>query len=254
MSLILVTNDDGISSPGIKILAKKLGALGEVYVIAPETEQSAVAHALTLHKPLKFEKTGKRSFHLNGTPTDCVIVGMDRILESRPDLIVSGINRGANLGDDITYSGTVAAAIEGTLLGVPSIAISLARDDHNGMVSARFQKAADYALHLSGKVLERGLPADTLLNVNVPDMKNIKGVKFTKQGKRVYENAVTGITDPRGREFYWIGGGTPQWEPGADTDFEAVRNGYISITPVHLDLTNYDALKYLKQSWKDILS
>lgn len=254
MPTILVTNDDGISSPGIKVLAKALKNVGEVYVVAPETEQSAVAHALTLHRPLKFEKAGSKTYYINGTPTDCIIAGVNKILPSRPDMIVSGINNGGNLGDDITYSGTVAAAIEGTLLGVPSIAVSLVKENLNGAgyrsSASEYRIAADFAAELAKRVLERGLPDDTLLNVNVPDDKKINGVKFTKQGKRVYDNSIQELADPRGREYYWIGGGTPQWEAGGDTDFEAIRNGYISVTPVHLNLTNYDALKYLRDNWE----
>ena len=254
MPAILVTNDDGISSPGIKVLAKTLKTIGDVYVVAPETEQSAVAHALTLHRPLKSEKTGSNTYFINGTPTDCVIAAVNKILPLRPGLLVSGINNGGNLGDDITYSGTVAAAMEGTLLGVPSIAVSLVRENRNGPAikwsASAYVAAAAFARELAVRVLEKGLPVDTLLNVNVPEAKKIKGVKFTKQGKRIYDNSIQELRDPRGREHYWIGGGIPQWEAGGDTDFEAVMNGYISVTPVHLNLTNYDALKYLKANWK----
>jgi 5'-nucleotidase len=254
MPTVLVTNDDGISSPGIKILAKSLKSLGDVYVVAPETEQSAVAHALTLHRPLKFEKVGNNTYFINGTPTDCIIIGVNKLLPEIPDIIVSGINNGANLGDNITYSGTVAAAIEGTLLGIPSIAISLVREDQNSgslrKIASKFQAAADFARKLTVKVLDNGLPNDTLLNVNVPNSIKIKGVKITKQGKLIYDNSIQELSDPRGREYYWIGGGIPQWESGKNTDFEAVQNDYISVTPVHLDLTNYEALKYLTEKWE----
>lgn len=250
---IMVTNDDGISSPGIKILAKTLKSVGNVYVVAPVTEQSAVAHALTLHRPLKFEKTGKNTFYINGTPTDCVIIGVNKILPGKPEIIVSGINNGGNLGDDVTYSGTVAAAIEGTLLGIPSIAVSLVTSNiFNGhdRKKLNFRVAANFAKELAMKVLRQGLPDDTLLNVNVPNSEKIKGVKFTKQGKRIYDNAIQEHSDPRGRKCYWIGGGVPQWESGENTDFDAIHNGYISVTPVHLDLTNYKALEYIKKKWK----
>lgn len=253
MPTILVTNDDGITSPGIKILAKTLRSAGDVFVIAPESEQSAVAHALTLHRPLKSEKVGKNTYTVNGTPTDCVIVSVTKILSRKPDIVVSGINNGANLGDDVTYSGTVAAAMEGTLLGIPSVAISLVRQ--NGEIdlrsrNSRYREASEFAKELIKKILDRGLPTDTLLNVNVPDVKLIKGVKFTKQGKRIYENAVQELFDPRGRKYYWIGGGAPLWEAGEDTDLDAIRKGYISVTPVHLDLTNYKALELIKKKWK----
>jgi 5'-nucleotidase len=254
MPTILVTNDDGITSPGIKMLAKTLRSLGDVYVVAPETEQSAVAHALTLHRPLRSERVGNYTYCVNGTPTDCVIIAVSKVLPQKPDIIVSGINNGENLGDDITYSGTVAAAMEGTLLGVPSIAVSLVRKNQNNgayrMVASKFQTAADFARELTVKVLDRGLPDDTLLNVNVPNSRQIKGVKITKQGKMIYDNSIQDLSDPRGREYYWIGGGLPQWESGENTDFEAIRGGYISITPVHLDLTNYEALKYMEENWK----
>lgn len=253
MPTILVTNDDGISSPGIKMLSSVLRSAGDVYVVAPESEQSAVAHALTLHRPLKSEKVGKNIYSVNGTPTDCVIVSINKILPRPPDIIVSGVNNGANLGDDITYSGTVAAAMEGTLLGIPSIAVSLVRQNgKNGLRGglSKYRKASDFARELVLKIFEKGLPDDTLLNINVPDLKRTKGVRLTKQGKRAYENAVQELFDPRGRQYYWIGGGAPQWETGEDTDLDAVVKGYISVTPVHLDLTNYRALKYIKKKWK----
>jgi 5'-nucleotidase len=234
MPVILVTNDDGISSPGIKVLSKTLESMGDVYVVAPETEQSAVAHALTLHRPLKFEKIRSKTYHVNGTPTDCVILGVNKLLPQKPDIIVSGINNGGNLGDDITYSGTVAAAIEGTLLGSTS----------------KLKETAKFSRRLASMVLENGLPPDTLLNINIPNSPDIMGVRITKQGKMIYDNAIKEISDPRGREYFWIGGGIPQWETGENTDFEAIQNGYISITPVHLDLTNFKALKYMKENWR----
>jgi 5'-nucleotidase len=254
MPTILVTNDDGISSPGIKILSKTLKSIGDVYVVAPETEQSAVAHALTLHRPLRFKKVGSKTYYVNGTPTDCVIIGVNKILPHRPDIIVSGINNGANLGDDISYSGTVAAAIEGTFLGVPSIAVSSVRDSQNNNNSRKdalkFQVAANFARDIALKVINRGLPENTLLNVNVPNCAKINGVRITKQGKLVYDNSVQELRDPRGNEYYWVGGGIPQWESGENTDFGAVQDGYISVTPVHLDLTNHEAIKYLEENWK----
>jgi 5'-nucleotidase len=249
MSVILVTNDDGVSSPGIVALAKALQPAGEIFVVAPEGEQSAVGHALTLHRPLKYGKINNKTFSINGTPTDCVILGVNRLLPQKPDLIVSGINNGGNMGDDITYSGTVAAAIEGTLLNIPSIAISFA-GVMRGQRSARLQEAAKFAKKLAKLVLNKGLPQDTFLNVNVPDCPKIKGIELTRQGKRVYDNSIQEMSDPRGRIHYWIGGGVPLWESGEDTDFKAVRSGFISVTPVHLDLTNYRALKYMKGKWK----
>lgn len=246
---ILITNDDGISSPGIRALEDALASVGDVYVVAPETEQSAVAHALTLHRPLRVEEVGEKRYFVNGTPTDCVIVAVNKVLPVKPDILISGINNGANLGDDITYSGTVAAAIEGTLLGIPSIAISLVTDYMNGdglhKSASKLKIASEYLKETAVKVLRNGLPDDTLLNINVPNTEEIKGVKITKQGKRIYDNSIQGLKDPRGRECFWIGGGVPKWETGGNTDLEAVSSGHISVTPVHLDLTNYDAFKYL---------
>jgi 5'-nucleotidase len=254
MPTILVTNDDGISSTGIKMLAKALRSVGEVFVVAPETEQSAVSHSLTLHRPLRHREVDHNSFYVNGTPTDCVVIAVNKLLPHRPDIILSGINHGGNLGDDITYSGTVAAAMEGTMLGIPSVAVSLVIDfaDNGDYLKSesRFATAAEYAGKLSRNVLEKGLPKDTLLNVNVPDTGKINGVKITKQGKLVYDGAIRELSDPRGRTCYWIGGGIPQWESGEKTDLEAVRNSFISVTPVHLDLTNYEAIRYLEEKWK----
>lgn len=249
MPLILVTNDDGWNSQGIRVLSKALQSIGEIYVVAPEREQSAVGHALTLHRPLKFEKINNKTYLINGTPTDCVILGVNRLLPRRPDLIVSGINNGGNMGDDITYSGTVAAAIEGTLLGISSFAISFAEENQGGKKSLRFQQSARFAQSLAKQVLKKGLPQDTFLNVNVPDTSVFKGIKLTRQGKRVYDNVIREIIDPKGRKHFWIGSDTPVWQSGEDSDFEAVKNGFISVTPVHLDLTNYNALKYMKNNW-----
>ncbi len=255
MPLILVTNDDGINSQGIRTLSKALQSVGEVYIVAPEREQSAVGHALTLHRPLKSEKISNKTYFINGTPTDCIILGVNKLLPQKPDLIVSGINNGGNMGDDITYSGTVAAAIEGTLCGILSIAISFVRKAQSNIVyynkgALRFQKAAQFAQRLAKQVFEKGLPADTFLNVNVPDTTRIKGIRLTRQGKRVYDNSIQEMLDPRGRKHFWIGSDTPVWQSGEDSDFEAVKNGFISVTPVHLDLTNYKALKYMKNNWR----
>lgn len=250
MAIILVTNDDGWNSPGIIALARALRSIGDVYVVAPERQQSAVGHALTLHRPLNFKRVRSKTYYINGTPTDCVIIGVNRILPRKPDLIVSGINSGGNMGDDITYSGTVAAAIEGTLLNVPSVAVSLVEGSRGRTGAVRFREAARFACRLSKQVLKCGLPSDMFLNVNVPDLEKIKGFELTRQGKRIYDNALHEMTDPRGGKHFWIGGGTPQWEKGRDTDFMAVQRGFISITPVHLDLTDYKALKYLQKNWK----
>ncbi len=245
--LILVTNDDGVHSPGIIALFKAMKELGEAYIVAPDRERSAVGHALTLHRPLKVEQLRENVFSANGTPTDCVALAIHKILPRKPDLVASGINTGANLGDDITYSGTVSAAMEGTILGVPSFAISLVgeRPFHN-------DTAVSFATIIGKYILDKSLPYDTLLNVNVPNLHKkemIKGLKITRQGKRVYDNAIQDIYSPGGDKHYWIGGGQLYWEHGEDMDIQAVLGGYVSVTPVHLDLTNYEALQYLKNTW-----
>ncbi len=237
--LILVCNDDGIHSAGLAALADVLDPLGEVVVVAPDREQSACSHALTLHRPLRIDEIGARRFTVDGTPTDCVNLAVNAILERRPSLLVSGINRGANLGDDVTYSGTVSAAMEGTLLGIASIAVSLV-----GRGPYDFGPAAAFAMRLARSVLERGLPADTLLNVNVPTGEP-KAVTPTRMGRRRYGDAIVEKLDPRGRKYYWIGGDDVPFVAEEGTDFHAIHQGAISVTPIHLDLTNYRALDEL---------
>ena len=244
---ILVTNDDGIYSEGIIILAKALQEIGEVFIVAPDREKSAIAHSLTLHRPLRVEKIKRNVYSVDGTPADCVHLGVNAILPERPQLIVSGINKGGNLGDDITYSGTVSAAFEGTLLAIPSFAISLVSRSH-----FKFRTAALFAVKVAKHILKKGLPKDTLLNINVPnlDEKKIKSYRITQQGRWVHNgNAVIEKLDPRGKKYYWIGEGPLVFDQRGDTDFEAVTNSYISITPLHLDLTNYSSIRELKK-WK----
>jgi 5'-nucleotidase len=248
--LILVSNDDGIHSEGITALADAMRELGEVVIVAPDRERSAVSHSLTLHRPLRVEEIGPGRFTVDGTPTDCVNLAVNGILPRRPALVVSGINKGANLGDDVTYSGTVSAAMEGTLLGIPSLALSLL-----GRGGFRFESAAAFAQRLAGWVVERGLPSDTLLNVNVPepvDGRPIRGFALTRMGRRRYGDAIVEKVDPRGKKYYWIGGEELEFVDEEGTDFHAVREGLISVTPIHLDLTNYksfDALKALVFPW-----
>jgi 5'-nucleotidase len=243
---ILVTNDDGIFSEGLKALSEVLSGLGDVFVVAPDRERSAAGHSLTLHHPLRVEEVSKNSFSVDGTPTDCVNLAMNGMLPVRPDMVVSGINKGGNMGDDITYSGTVAAALEGTLLGVPSIAVSLAAKK-----DFVFERAARFAADTAAMVMERGLPKDTLLNINVPNLveSEIRGCRITRQGKRVYGDAIVEKVDPRGRKYFWIGGDLLGFEPMEDSDCQAVSEGYISITPLHLDLTNYESMDELRE-WK----
>lgn len=246
MKRILLSNDDGIFSEGIRTLADELAPLGEVWVVAPDRERSGSGHSLTLHHPLRVEKMQERWYSVDGTPTDCVYLGINGILKGeRPALVVSGINKGGNLGDDITYSGTVCAAMEGTILGTPSIAVSL--------VSSRgfnFSAAARVSRMLADRILDKGLPEDVFLNINVPAVpwEEIQGIKITHQGKRIYANAVEEKVDPRGRTYYWIGGEDRGWLPLEGSDLHAVSSNHVSITPLHLDLTSYDA-QALLSTW-----
>jgi 5'-nucleotidase len=234
MALILVTNDDGVHAPGLAALAGAMEPLGEVWIIAPEREQSACGHALTLHRPLRPHQWGERRFAVNGTPSDCVNLAVLGFLPERPVLVASGVNHGSNLGDDVTYSGTVSAAMEGTLLGVPSIAVSLV--DEGDMAAA-----ARVARLIAMRVLVEGLPAKTLLNVNVP-RETPRGIRFTRLGHRVYAGKVVEQADPRGRPHYWLGGGPAEWEALDGTDMGAVHEGFAAVTPLHMDLTNHRAL------------
>jgi 5'-nucleotidase len=248
--LLLVSNDDGIHSLGLAALVAAMSTVGEVVVVAPDREQSACSHALTLHRPLRIDQIGERRYVVDGTPTDCVNLAINGIMPRRPALVVSGINKGANLGDDVTYSGTVSAAMEGTLLGVPSIAVSLI-----GRHDFAFDAAAEFARRLATWVLTVGLPPDTLLNVNVPQLQDgaaPRGVERTRMGRRRYGDAIVEKVDPRGRKYYWIGGEELDFVEEEGTDFYAVRQGLISVTPIHLDLTNYrsfDVLVGIDATW-----
>ena len=237
MTRILVTNDDGVYSEGIKLLAETLADVGDVVVVAPEREQSASGHSLTLHRPLRLQKLRDNWYAVDGTPTDCVNLAVLWLLrDDPPDLVVSGINFGLNMGDDVTYSGTVSATFEGTLLGIPSVAFS-----QEVAEQFSFEPASRFARALIGTLLTEPLPADLLLNVNVP-AGGFNGVSFTRLGRRIYRQAVVEKTDPRGRKYYWIAG-TPEWQPESGTDHEAVSSGRISVTPLHLDLTDYRGLE-----------
>jgi len=243
MAIILVTNDDGILSSGIKMLAEELEAVGEVWVVAPEREVSSVSHAITLNQPLRAEKIAPQRYAVCGTPTDCVLLGVLKLLPAKPALVVSGINRGVNLADDITYSGTVAGAMEGALLGISSFAISFEDSDGD------FKKPALFAKVLSSKLIKSPLPPGRFLNVNVPSSE-IKGVRITRQGRRSGGESVLERVDPRGKLYYWIGPQHyPEGEP-EDTDIGALKRGYISITPLRLDLTDYQLLPQLKEDWE----
>ncbi len=241
MPKILVTNDDGVHSEGIKALAAALASLGEVTVVAPLTEASAIGHALTFRRPLRLETFGPRVYAVDGTPTDCVNIAITQVLDGKPDLIVSGINKGWNLGDDVTYSGTVAGALEGALLGIPSIAVSAARPPEG----CEFEFSAKAAALAAEAVLTHGMPKSMLLNVNVPRHRN-KGFKVTVQAKRNHVTVVSERIDPRGQAYYWIEEGENDWEPHDRSDYQAVRDGYISITPLQPDMTAHDALGYVE--------
>lgn len=248
--LILVTNDDGVHSPGIVVLAEALASLGRIVVVAPDRERSAAGHSLTLHHPLRAEQIRPGVFAVDGTPTDCVNLGIHGLLDRRPDLVVSGINRGGNLGDDITYSGTVAAALEATLMGVPAFALSLEGASYQ---VEDFRPASVFAARLAAEIVAKGLPPDTFLNVNLPPGIP-RGVRLTRQGKRRYGDLVVEKVDPRGRKYYWIGVGELGFEEAEGTDFSAVHQGYVSVTPLHLDLTNYRSFGALSEWNLDSLS
>ena len=241
---ILVTNDDGVRAPGIRALAEALRSVGDVFVVAPDRERSAVSHALTLHHPLRATAIRPAVFAVDGTPTDCVNLGIHALLEARPDIVVSGINCGGNMGDDVTYSGTISAAMEATLMGIPALAVSLVTAGRGD----NYVAAAAFAARLVRIVSDRGLPRDTLLNVNVPDLPpdQLGCAVITTQGKRDYEGKIITKTDPRGRNYYWIGNGEMQLRDLEGTDYHAVKRGLISVTPLHLDLTNYASLTMLK--------
>lgn len=249
MMRILVTNDDGVSSPGLHALAEAMRAIGTVTVIAPERERGAIGHAVTLHKPLRLIRVAKDVHAVNGTPSDCVLLGVTQLMRKPPSLVMSGINRGLNLGDDVTYSGTVSAALEGTLLGIPSIAVSL-----EGEGTFRFETAAYYAGRIAEAVLRHGLPPETLLNVNVPNRSRaaVAGVKVTALSRRQFVDPVIEKIDPRGRKYYWIAGTRVSWDRGKDSDEQAIRQGLVSMTPLHMDLTHYGALDDLR-TWERTL-
>jgi 5'-nucleotidase len=242
MPVILVTNDDGYRSDGIRVLAEALARVGEVTIVAPIEEASAIGHALTLRRPLRLEHVSERVYAVDGTPTDCVNLGIGQVLKRLPDFIVSGINKGYNLGDDVTYSGTVAGAMEGALLGVPSIAVSLRQS--RGQYD--FAHAADVAAALTDAVLKKPLPPRTFLNVNVPKGPP-KGLRVTVQAKRNHITSIGERHDPKGRPYYWLEEGQNSWQPHDRSDYQTVRDGYVSITPLHPDLTAHQALAAVEQ-------
>ncbi len=243
---VLVTNDDGIHAPALRRLREALAPLGRVTIVAPDRDQSATSHALTLARPFRIQRHEPDVFSVDGTPTDCVVTSFNGLLERRPDVVISGINHGPNMGEDVFYSGTVAAAIEGALQGVPGVAVSLATKE-----PADFADPAAFVARLVARLLERGLPPRHLLNVNIPHRPwpAIEGVRVTRLGSRVYHDTLVKKVDPRGRDYYWIGGEEPEWESIAGTDFQAVHEGWISVTPMRPDLTAEPFLAEL-EAWR----
>lgn len=239
---ILISNDDGIEASGIRVLADSMRGLGKVTIVAPDKNRSGASNSLTLDLPVRIKEIREGVFRVSGTPTDCVHIALTGLLAKDPDLVVSGINSGANLGDDVIYSGTVAAAMEGRFLGFPAIAVSLAFDENPE--HRHFDTAGEAAIRLVRQLQQDPLPADTILNVNVPNCpwSEIRGFEVTRLGHRHRAEPVVKTTDPRGREMYWIGAAGAEQDAGPGTDFDAVRRKFISVTPIHVDLTRYQAL------------
>ncbi len=242
---ILVTNDDGIHSPALLALKQVLKAFGEVTIIAPDRNQSATSHSLTLHRPLRIHPHGDAVYSVDGTPTDCVLIAFHGLLIERPDLVVSGINLGPNMGEDVFYSGTVAAAIEGSLQGVPALAASLVTRGEPD-----FRESAEIVGSVLSKVLARGTSERWLLNLNLPyrARAELTGLELTRLGSRVYEDTLVRKVDPRGKDYFWIGGEDPVWKPEPGTDYHAVHEGRVSLTPLQLGLTDARAILEM-QRW-----
>ncbi|HWP22550.1 MAG TPA: 5'/3'-nucleotidase SurE [Candidatus Binatia bacterium] len=238
--IVLLSNDDGIQSEGLRALEESISRVGETYTVAPDRAQSSMSHALTLHRPLRVHELGPRRLSVDGTPVDCVKLALTGLLPVRPHLVISGINKGPNLGDDIIYSGTVSAAIEGALLGLPAIAVSLVT-----FKDFDFRAAAEFTANLVERIAEKSIPTKTLLNVNVPPLakSELKGWRLTRMGKRHYSENIVERIDPRGAKYYWIGGDDLGFANEEGTDCHAVHEGYISVTPLQVDLTDYKLLQ-----------
>ncbi|TES89872.1 MAG: 5'/3'-nucleotidase SurE [Candidatus Cloacimonadota bacterium] len=248
---ILLTNDDGFYAKGIKQLKDVLKDDNDVCIVAPDRERSATSHSLTLDFPLRINKKGEKEFTVDGTPTDCVLVAVHGLMKGNlPELIISGINHGANMGEDVTYSGTVAAAFEGTILGIRSISISLV-----GKEDLLFDSAKIFIKGFVKSLKDFMLSPGTLVNINVPNLPSseIKGIAITKLGKRIYRDDIIRHIDPRGKYYYWIGGDAPIWEKIHGTDFEAIEEGKISVTPLHLDLTHYKEVENMRKHIDELL-
>jgi len=243
--LILCTNDDGYFATGLRVLADAAQSVGEVQIVAPDREQSATSHSLTMHHPLRTHRVSDNMQRVDGTPTDCVALAVGALLDRRPDVVLSGVNHGANMGEDVLYSGTVAGAMEATILGIPAIAFSYTGPDPEAIAELQ-----PLLRRLIPQLLNRGsFPAETLLNINVPPVEKgpVRGVRVTRLARRIYTGSLTRAHDPSGREYFWIGGGASEWKADEDSDFRAVQEGYISVTPLHLDLTNYKLLASVEE-------
>jgi 5'-nucleotidase len=252
---ILVTNDDGVTAPGLLALAKEMTSLGKITVLAPDRNWSASGHAKTMDRPMRVKQVdlldGLPAFATDGAPSDCVALAVLGVLREKIDLVVSGINPNANLGHDVTYSGTVTAALEAAIWGLPGFAVSINGPGRSGAI-IEYEPAARAARRIVRTVMERGLPPNIILNINVPNLpdKEIRGYMVTRQGLRVYQDKLVSREDPRGRPYYWIGGDEPTGVPDEGTDIGALSQGYVSITPLHLDMTSYKAIKTLSGwSW-----
>jgi len=243
---ILVSNDDGILARGLEVLAAACSAVGQVTVVAPDREQSGTSHSLTLHRPIRATRRPDGAYQVDGTPTDCVLLALGMLMPEQPDFVISGINHGSNMGEDVLYSGTVAAAFEGLVAGIPSIAISFAGGDLDLLATHR-PRLERLLKHL---VSVQDFPKETLLNINLPNIPGdeVKGVKVTHLGSRVFHEEIALMKDPWGKDIYWIGGGHVTWSGGAESDFRATRDGYISVTPLHMDMTNYKLIEVV-QTW-----
>lgn len=247
---ILCSNDDGILAPGLECLVRAAVQLGEVTIVAPDREQSATSHSLTLHHPVRPVRVGERRYQVDGTPTDCVLLAVEALMPERPDVVLSGINHGQNMGEDVLYSGTVAAAMEGLLLGIPSIAISYAGGDLRAD-PAQLERLVGPLTHLLRHLLDLPVfPKETLFNVNFPPQQHIRGVRLTRLGRRVFSNSIRQMQDPWGRPIYWIGAGSMSWTGAEDSDYRAIAEGYVSVTPLHLDLTHRSILESSADWWQ----
>ena len=250
---LLLTNDDGILAHGLECLEQAAKPLGEVTVVAPDREQSATSHSLTLHHPIRPVRRGDRRWQIDGTPTDCVMLAVETLMGERPDYVLSGVNHGQNMGEDVLYSGTVAAAMEGLALGIPSIAISFAGGDLRADLTHLAKQVPVLTRLLRHIAALPAFPPNTLLNVNLPPAEDgeVRGFRLTRLGRRVYSNSITPMRDPWGREIFWIGGGQASWTGEEDSDFRAIEDGFVSVTPLQLDLTHYNVLEGAATWWRD---